>query len=85
MEETAHWRSDGARKLCALCKQLEDLEHVLRHFRLSAFTLDTVRKAFGLGQREGGPVEPSRILFHEPALSLQTTQGLVLWAALKGQ
>ena len=63
-----------------------DHEHVLRHCCFSAFSFDTVRKAFGVVQREGGgAVEPSRLLLEEPALSLQSTQGLVLWAAPKAQ
>ena len=48
---------------------------------------DTVRKAFGVVQREGGggAVEPNRLLLEEQALSLQSTQGVVLWSALKAQ
>ena len=65
-------------KLCPLCHRLEDHEHVLRHHRFSVFLFDTVRKAFGVVQREGGAVEPSRPLLEEPALSLPSTQGLVL-------
>ena len=72
-------------KLCLLCHRLGDHEHVLRHCCFSAFMFDTTRKAFGRVQREGGAVEPSRLIFEEPALSLQCTQGLVLRAALKGQ
>ena len=72
-------------KLCPLCHRLEDHEHVLRHCRFLAFIFDTVRKAFGLVQREGGAVEPNKLLLEEPALSLQSTRGLVLWAALKAQ
>ena len=72
-------------KLCPLCHWLEDHEHMLQHCRFSAFIFDTVRKAFGVVQREGGAVEPSRLLLDEPALPLQSTQGLVLWAALKAQ
>ena len=72
-------------KLCTLYQRLEDHEHVLRHCRLSPFILDTARKAFGLAQREGGVMELSRVLFEDPALSLQSTQDLVLWAALKAQ
>ena len=71
-------------KLCPLCHKPEDLEHVLRHFRSFPFKFDTVRKAFGLLQREGGAVEPSRVLL-EDLPCLQTTQGLVLWSVLKAQ
>ena len=71
--------------LILLCHCLEDYEHVLRHCQFSAFMFDTVRKAFSLVQQEGGGVEPSGLLYDEPALSLQSTQGLVPWAALKAQ
>ena len=46
---------------------------------------DTLRKAFGLAQGVGAAVEPSRLLLEEPLLSLQTTQGLVLWAGPRAQ
>ena len=72
-------------KLCPLCHELKDHEHVLRHCRFSAFRFDTDRKAFGMVQWEGGNVEPSRLIFEEPSLSLQSSQGLVLRAALKAQ
>ena len=52
---------------------------------MGPFIFDIVRKAFGLVWREGGAVEPSRILFDELALSLQSTQGLILWATLRAQ
>ena len=58
---------------------------MLRHCSFSAFVFDTGRKAFGIVQREGGAVERRRLLLEELALSLQSTQGLVLWAALKAQ
>ena len=77
-----HWVGS---KLCPLCHRLEDHEHVLRPCRCSAFIFDIVRKAFGLVQREGGRVQPSRLFFEELALSLQSTQGLILWAALNAQ
>ena len=41
-------------KLCPLCHRLEDHEHVLWHYRFSPFIFDTVCKAFGVVQREGG-------------------------------
>ena len=47
------------------------------------FIFDTVRKAFGLVALDQLVVEPSRVLLENPTLSLQTSQGLVLWAALK--
>ena len=72
-------------KLWPLCQRLEDHEHMLRHCRFSAFFFNTVHKAFGVVQREGGEVEPGRLLFEELALLLQSTQGLVLWATLKAQ
>ena len=56
---------------------------MLRHCRFSAFIFHTVRKAFGVVEREGGPVEPSRLLLEEPPSSLHRTQGLVLWTAVK--
>ena len=39
---------------CPICGRLEDHEHVLRHCMFSAFCFDTVRKALGLVQKEGG-------------------------------
>ena len=72
-------------KLCPLCHKLEDHEHVLRHCRFSPFIFDTVRKAFGLVRQDKLVVEPSRVLLENPTLSLRTSQGLVLWAALKAQ
>ena len=65
-----------------ICHKLEDRGHVLCRF--FAFIFDMAKKAFGLAQGEGGSVEPSRLLYDEPLLSLRSTQGLVLWAALKG-
>jgi hypothetical protein len=65
--------------------RLEDHRHVLKNCYFSGFMFDTVRKAFGLVQREGGALEPSRLLLDEPLLSLQSTQGLVLWAGLRAQ
>ena len=65
-------------KLCPLCHQLVHHEHVLQHCRFSTFMFDTTHKAFGLVQREGGSVDTNRLLYDVPALSLQTTQGLVL-------
>ena len=70
-------------KLCPLCHKLEDHEHVLRHYRFSPFIFDTVPKAFGPVRQDKLVVEPSRVLLENPTLSLQTSQGLVLWAALK--
>ena len=67
------------------CHRLEDHEHMLRHCRFTAFVCDTVRKGFGMVQREGENVQPSRLLLDEPALSLQSSPGLVLWASLKAQ
>ena len=50
------------------------------------FSFDTVRKAFGVIPKEGGGViGPSRLLLEEPVVSLQSMQGLVLWAAQKAQ
>ena len=57
----------------------------LRTVIFQHFMFDTVRKAFGLVTWEGVTVEPSRLLLDHPAASLQTTQGLTLWAALKAQ
>ena len=72
-------------KLCPQCGRVEDHAHTLKRCYFSAFMFDTVRKAFGLAQGGGGAVEPSRLLLEEPLLSLQTTQGLVLWAGLRAQ
>ena len=72
-------------KLCPLCHKHEDHEHVLWHCFFSAFSFDTVRKAFGVVQREGGGIEPSRLLLEEPLLSLSSSRGLVVWATLKAQ
>ena len=55
-------------KLCPLCHKVEDHAHVLRHCRYSAFVFDTVHTAFGLVPREGGGVEPSRLLHDEVLL-----------------
>ena len=71
--------------LCPMDGRLEDHRHVLKNCYFSGFMFDTVRKAFGLVQREGGALEPSRLLLDEPLLSLQSTQGLVLWAGLRAQ
>ena len=72
-------------KLCPQCGRVEDHAHTPKRCYFSAFMFDTVRKAFGLAQGVGGAVEPSRLLLEEPLLSLQTTQGLVLWAGLRAQ
>ena len=73
-------------KLCPLCHKLVDHEHVLRHCRFSAFIFRYRAKGFWLGAKGGGRGrEPSRLLFEDPTLSLHSTQGLVLWAALKAQ
>ena len=72
-------------KLRPLCHKLEDHEHVLWHCRFSPFIFDTVRKAFGVVRQDQLVVEPSRVLLENPTLSMQTSQGLVLWAALKAQ
>ena len=65
--------------------EVEDHAHVLKNCDFSVFTFDTVRKAFRLVEWEGRRLEPSRLLLKESAVSLQCTQGLVLWAALKAQ
>ena len=71
-------------KLCPLCHRLEDHEHVLRHCRFSGFIFDTVRKAFGVVQREGGGGgRAQQVVPRGTSASLQRTQGLVLWAAPK--
>ena len=64
--------------------QCNNLAYVLKNCYFSAFMFDTVRKAFGLVEWEGRRLEPSRLLLEESAVSLQCTQGLVLWA-LKAQ
>ena len=72
-------------ELCPQCGRVEDHAHTLKRCYFSAFMFDTVRKAFGVAQGVGAAVEPSRLLLEEPLLSLQTTQGLVLWAGLRAQ
>ena len=72
-------------KLCPQCGRVEDHAHTLKRCYFSAFMFDMVRKAFGLAQGVGVAVEPSRLLLEEPLLSLQTRQGLVLWAGLRAQ
>ena len=64
---------------------MEDHAHVLKNCCFSAFMFDTVRKAFVLVDWVGTKLEPSRLPLDRPEISLQTTQGLVLWAALKAQ
>ena len=71
--------------MCPLDGRVEDHQHVLKRCFFSGFMFDTVRKAFGLVSWEGGSMEPSRLLLAAPLLSMQTTQGLVLWVGLRAQ
>ena len=77
--------NDWGGKLSLLDGKVEDHAHVLKNCYFSAFMFDMVRKAFGLVSWEGATLEPSRLLLDHAAVSLQTTQGLTLWAALKAQ
>ena len=72
-------------KLCPRDGRVEDHPHVLKRCLFSGFMFGAVRMAFGLAEGEGGGVEPSRLLLDEPQLTLQCTQGVVLWAGVRAQ
>ena len=74
----------GGQGKCPLDGLLEDHTHFLRSCRFNSFTFYILRQTFGLVQQDDLPaVEPSRLVSDHPALSLTTTQGLLVWAALR--
>ena len=69
---------------CVMCSVSKTFNHVLSRCKFWPMACDIVTKAFGPMWGPTGVVCPmKRLLIDEPLLSLQTTQGLALWAAAR--
>ena len=67
---------------CPLCGNMEDHEHRLKKCTYLDIPFQLVRAMYRRVKKDGKVVEPSRMYLENPAISLQTTQGVVLWTAI---
>ena len=67
---------------CPLCRNMEDHEHMLKKCTYLDIPFQLVRAMFKRVKMDGKVVEPSRMCLEYPTLSLQTTQGVILWTAI---
>ena len=69
--------------LCEMCGVPENHRHVYGHCKYIPYALDVVSKTFSPCKgADGTPLDPTTILADHPLISLTTTQGLVIWAAV---
>ena len=69
--------------LCEMCGVPENHRHVYGHCKYIPYALDVVSKTFfPCKGADGTPLDPTTILADHPLISLTTTQGLVIWAAV---
>ena len=67
---------------CDLCAKTETIKHVLSGCKFWSVACDIITKAFGpVWDRTWAMCPMNKLLVDHPLLSLQTTQGLALWAA----
>ena len=67
---------------CPICTHAEDHEHGIKKCPYLDTPFQLVRPMFKRVKMDGKVVEPSRMCLEYPELSLQTTQGVVLWTAI---